>query len=458
MTNKPDGTGTTNTTPGSCVDVPCKSNLTVIYRIHSSCGSIPFALEVNGKVPDDFKERALGVQCNGKNEIKRPAKPGDRFALYLNSDAHPDCRKQKVYAVTVGSKDVVVTITEKSGKHADGDTPILSETKSIKNAKGEERETDFYSAPLTGDIWLKISRKYSSSEVDKILPASVEKAISAAVKKFYDGGLNKTARTINIARPGQESTPAKPTHIIVGEGADKNPLENIQCFDLFKDGLPRVHPLGYLALMDAALDAGIDKVTISSTWRPMLGSIAHRAGLGLDVNYLDNTHLNREELRSKGPKDGNVSDSEKEKFKEREAAQKEASEADAKLEKLRSERNALLSLKKTNPSKANPIREAELEQEIRDIGDAAKEAKGKAGDADKAWNQARDKNEPAKIKGYRASLARCAYVRQIFDPWLMDENSRDSKQATPNEQHQPNEKLHATHLHITVDEPKLIKK
>lgn len=45
----------------------------------------------------------------------------------------------------------------------------------------------------------------------------------------------------------------------------------------------------------------------------------------------------------------------------------------------------------------------------------------------------------------------------------MDTNSRDTQPATPNEQRPnppgkkgpSNEELHATHLHITVNEPKL---
>lgn len=458
MAKKPNGTGTTNTTPGSCVDVPCAPNLTVIYRIHASCGSIPFALEINGKVPDDFKDRALGIKCDGKSEIRRPAKPGDRFGLYLNSDAHPNYRKQKVYTVTVGSNDIQVIITEKAGKHPDSDTPTLAETKAIKNSKGEERQTDLYTAPLTGDIWLKISHKYTVAEVDALLPSTTGKAECEAVRKFYDGSLNKKNCAIDVARPVQSDSPARQTRIIVGTGADTNPLANIQSFELFRDGLPRVHPWGYLALIDAALDAGAEQITMSSTWRPVLGSIAHRAGLGLDVNYIEKTHLNREELRGKGTKDGNVSAEEKTKFKEKEQADKDAAAAQARLKQLEKERDALVALKKSNPTKVNPIREAELEREIEAATDAHQEAVRKAGDANKAWNQERDKNEPNKVKGYRASLARCTHVRQIFDPWHMDANSRDKLAAKPNEQHDANEKLHATHLHITVDEPKLIKK
>lgn len=424
---------------------------------------MPYAIELNGKLPDDFKDFALGITCNATSEIRCPAKPGDRIALYLNSDAHPDYRKQKVYAVTVGSNDIVVTITEKKGKHADSDTPTLIETKAVKSAKGQERQTDFYTAPLTGDIWLNISHQYATDEVDTILPKSTDKPSSDAVKKFYDGSLSKSNRTISVARAAQSDTPAKQIKIHIGEGSDTNPLENIQRFDLFKDGLPRVHPLGYLALIDAAFDAGVVDITLSSTWRPILGSIAHRAGLGLDVNYIDKTHLNREELRGKGPKDGNVSAEEKEKFREKEQAETEAKTAQAKLDQLRKERDALLALKKTNPNKANPIREAELERELKKAAAELETANKRVEKAGDAWNQERDKTEPAKVKGYRASLAKCEGVRQIFDPWFMDTNSRDTQPATPNEQRPnspgkkgpSNEELHATHLHITVNEPKL---
>lgn len=458
MAKKPDGMGTLNTTPGSCVDVPCTPNLTVTYRVRSSCDSLPYALEVNGKIPEAFKNRALGVKCDGKSEIKHPAKPGDRFALYLNSDAHPDFRQQKVYAITVGDNDLVVTISEKTGKHADSDAPKLAETQVVRDAQGAERTIDFYTAPLTGDIWMKISHKYTVAEVNAMLPSTTGKAECEAVRKFYDGSLNKKNCAIDVARPAQSDSPARQTRIIVGTGADTNPLANIQSFELFRDGLPRVHPWGYLALIDAALDTGAEQITMSSTWRPVLGSIAHRAGLGLDVNYIEKTHLNREELRGQGSKDGNVSAEEKTKFKEKEQADKNAAAAQARLKQLEKERDALVALKKTNPNKVNPIREAELEREIEAATDAHQEAVRKAGDTNKAWNQERDKNEPSKVKGYRASLARCTHLRQIFDPWHMDANSRDKVAAKPNEQHDANEKLHATHLHITVDEPKLIKK
>jgi len=60
----------------------------------------------------------------------------------------------------------------------------------------------------------------------------------------------------------------------------------------------RVHPAGFAALFLAALDNEVDSLTVSSCWRPTLSSVAHRAGLGLDVDYVGKTCMNREELRA----------------------------------------------------------------------------------------------------------------------------------------------------------------
>lgn len=455
MAKKPDGTGITNTTPGTCIDVPCKPHRLVTYRIQSGCNSISYALELNGQVFTAFKESALGIKCDGKSEIRCPAHPGDRIALFLNSDAHPDYRKHRVYGISVGNNDIDISIREKAGKHADTDTPVLMTTRIVKNAKGEDRPTDFYTAPLTGDIWLKISHKYLASEVEALLPADTPSASRAAVKKFYDGSLSSIANSVIVDLPAQNTATGARITILIGPGSDKNPLENIQSFDLYKDGLPRVHPLGYLALIEAARDAQVEKLTLSSTWRPMLGSVAHRAGLGLDVNWIEKTHLNREELRGKGHPEGNVSEAEKERFKAQEAAKKAQQAAQERFDKLKQELDHLQALKKSDPGKVDPIREAELMKALQKALAEQSSAQEKLSKATDSWNVERDKNEPPKVKGYRASLARCVHVRQIFDPWFMDANSRDNKAAKPNEQIDPNEKLHATHLHITVNEPKL---
>jgi hypothetical protein len=53
------------------------------------------------------------------------------------------------------------------------------------------------------------------------------------------------------------------------------------------DVLKRTHPLAYKGIIEAAWVSGADVVTLSSTWRPMLGSILHRMGVSIDVVFVD---------------------------------------------------------------------------------------------------------------------------------------------------------------------------
>lgn len=433
--------------------VPLATKRKVTYILNTSASSfalkMPYAVAINGKVLADYKEKPKQVS-GGKGSITLTVDSGDTVSLYLNSDAHPEYRKQPMYAITPKERDVIVTITEKTGKHADADTPTL------KTESDDPKKPDEYTAPLTGDIWLKISHKYTPAEAEKLIPAQTSSEIKAAVLRYYDGSLSSAKPNNAVSKPAKDGQSANTCCITVSSEADNNAQKNIQSFNLYTDGLPRVHPHGYVALIEAAFDAGIEKLTLTSTWRPMVGSIAHRAGLGLDVNHLDKTQLNREELRKpKAVDTDNVSEDEKKRFKEKGAADAEAKKAKAERDKLQAEHKALLALKKTNPNKANPIREMELEKEIAEAEAKLEAANKNKTAAEKAWNAERDKNEPAKVKGYRASLSRCKHVKQLFDPWYMDENTADSAPAKPNEQKTDNETLHAHHLHITVHEPKI---
>ena len=59
---------------------------------------------------------------------------------------------------------------------------------------------------------------------------------------------------------------------------------------LLKDVLPRTHPHAFAALMTEAYAAGVNDISVTSCWRPMLGSIVHRAGLGSDVVAIAYVH------------------------------------------------------------------------------------------------------------------------------------------------------------------------
>lgn len=434
--------------------VPLATKRKVTYILNTSASSsalkMPYAVAINGKVLADYKEKPKQVS-GGKGSITLTVDSGDTVSLYLNSDAHPEYRKQPMYAITPKERDVIVTITEKTGKHADADTPTL------KTESDDPKKPDEYTAPLTGDIWLKISHKYTPAEAEKLIPAQTSPEIKAAVLKYYDGSLSSAKPDNTVTKPAGDGQSAKTCHISISSEADSNALKNIRSFDLYVDGLPRVHPHGYLALIEAAFDAGIEKLMLTSTWRPMVGSIAHRAGLGLDVSHLDSTRLNREELRKpKAVDTDNVSEEEKKRFKEKEAADAEAKKAKAERDKLLVERNALFALKKNNHNKASPIREMELNEKIEIATKKAEDADKKATQANSDWNDERNKNEPVKVKGFRGALFRHEHIKQLFDPWFMDNDTKDKIPSFSNEQKTSNEILHSHHLHITVHEPKIL--
>jgi len=462
---KPAANATTNATPGTCVDAKCAQKHKVTYRFVITSKpdlNMPYAVAIGGAVDPAFKDRAFGVACkNGKIEFY--AESGKEVKLYLNSDASPDFRKEPVYAVSVGNGPLEVTITEKRGEHADKDAPTLKETRiSEPDKNGTTVTTQYYTASLTGDIWLKVTHKYSVDEAKARIPPTTGAEIKAAVLKFYDGSLSDASPKLSVIVP-KPSGNGTQTIVIDPNKSESmsNVNANIQAaIDLYKDVLPRVHPEGFVALLEAAQDAGIETLKLTSTWRPMIGSIAHRAGLGLDVNYLDTVQLNREELRGKKPTkaaDENVSSEEKQLFAEKEKADKEADEAIAKRKALEKQQAELKNLKKTNPGKVDPIKEAALAKALEEATENTKRAQDAKNSANDAWNGERDKDEPAKVKGYRASLSKCKCVSQIFDPWFMDANTQDQIAAKPNEQRDDNEKLHAHHLHITVREPKIRK-
>lgn len=435
--------------------VPPRKVTYVFSATSSSNLKIPYAVAVDGQVLPAYAQRPARVSgANGAVVIT--VKQGQTVSLYLNSDAHPEFRSAPVYRVTAGARDVMVRITEKSGKHNDSDTPVQQVDADPK--KEAAKAADTFAAPLTGDIWMKVSHKYTEAEAASRLPAGTSAAVQETVKSIYRG---LSSATLQATEP---ATAGKPTRTVKITFTDsENPKKNISSYALLTDGLPRVHPAGFAALFTAALDNGIAALTVSSCWRPMLGSIAHRAGLGLDVSYVGSTHINRQELRrafegKKASKKGNgndadnVSDAEVEKFGEYEAAIVEAKTAKVDLRKAEQALKAAEKTKDVAKITAAKTKIAEAER----TSNAATKAED---DALKAWNDERDAAEPSDARLFRTSLLKCSCVRQLFDPWVMDDNALDRSAPVPNMQRgnsTSNERLHAHHLHITVHEPKIL--
>ncbi|WP_199222136.1 hypothetical protein [Limnohabitans sp. Jir72] len=412
-----------------CV-VGCAMPLTVVFTIHSQSGPInlPYAVRVNGQILSEFKEKPKKLAVTNQGSITIPAQSGDTVALHLGSDASADWRQEQLYAVQVNDKYVKVHIREKKGLHKD-EAKLASPKSSATH--------DEYEAVLTGDIWMRFSHRYSPDEVLPRLPAGTSAEVARAVQSIYQG-----LRTglLTVQRTGPQGQ-AQQVSLHFPTDKSDNCYSNISGFDMLNNGLTRVHPGGYAALINAALDNGVGSVKMSSCWRPMVGSIVHRVGLGLDVNYLDAVRFNREELKTgktpagKQDADDNVSEDEKQFYKAWRAAKQELEVADKEEKRL--------SKVGTDEKKKAAV-------------DRLKNASTAEVDAKDAWNTERNKHEPPKVKAFRKSLYTCPCVSQLFDPWYMDGNTRDAVPATPNAQLDGNEQLHAHHLHITVLDKKVL--
>jgi len=327
-------------------------------------------------------------------------------ALFLNSDVHPDFRRCPVYAVVVGDNDVLVRIKEQKGRIGHARAVAGTATARPPSQPGG-RPTDCYDSLLTGDIWMQISHKYTVEEVSTRMAADTPPAVAAAVRSIYSG-LAQPRLVLNF--PPSDSTAAQTLSVRFAE-AD-NALANTTHCPLLTEVLPRTHPAAFAALLTEARNAGVTEMLVTSCWRPMLGSIVHRAGLGLDVTYIANAtqrvNINRTGLLNKrrGASE-NVSDLEKKLYEEYETAKKKAE------------------------NKQNQKAES-----------SAKDS----------WDNERNKNEPKLMHELRERIRNHQSVAQVFDPWFMEANTHHSGQAA-NEQRAKNEVLHANHLHLTVREP-----
>lgn len=143
--------------------VPVSAKREVCYEFDTKATdaglAIPYLVSINGKI-----QSKLG-KLDGTRKIKRMVDIGSKVALYLNSDVHPDHRSTPVYAVEVGNNNVLIKITEKTGHHADL-RPVIGQP-----LTSGSQGWDCYQAPLTGNIWMAISHRYSENEAQKCLAA-----------------------------------------------------------------------------------------------------------------------------------------------------------------------------------------------------------------------------------------------------------------------------------------------
>lgn len=294
--------------------------------------------------------------------------------------------RSPVYEVTPTTRNVHVQITEKNGHATETDALVA---KPALSTNVLER----YDSTLAGITWMKISHKYALAEIDALIPPESSPLVLAAVRSVY-AGLTAPQVLLNIPGP-------PPRTVTITLQASTNASGNIASgYTFLAEGLTRVHPAAYAALFNAAIDSGVNRIVVTSGWRPMLGSIGHRAGLGLDVSYIGTVQLDRSGLKVGTSASTNVTAAEKTAFR---------------------------------------------------AWNANKTASNKA-----AWKTVLEQNQPAVVKTFRDSLDGSPFVKQIMDPWVMDADSLDNTAGTPNTQVSDNEDLHKDHLHITIHEPKIL--
>lgn len=433
----------TLTADGAVTDVPVNQKFSVTYTFNTGASGaatlqIPYAVEIDGAVLPEFAEKPRSLGDDRK--IKLKVAPGSKVALYLNSDAHPAYRTQPVYAVQARSRDVEVTITERLGR-SNTETAILDTPTCIQAANG--KRFDKYDATLTGDIWMKISHRYTRGEAAEIIASDTDPTIRAAVLSIY---APLTGNSLQINFPASDALPAQSIRLIFEE--QQNVSANTSHCPLLSHVLTRTHPNCYLALISEARGAGITKIRVNSAWRPSLGSIVHRAGLGLDVDYMESPAealtIERKSLTDQNTQNGrNVSQREKELF---EAMQSKKAEAQQKNEEAKN----LEAIAKKTPENADSA--AQSQAANRDATLAREAAKKAEGD----WAEQLKANEPPLMKSLRSLLSQRKDIVQILDPWYVDLNTRDKIPGAPNQQRNQLEKGHNNHLHITIKEEKIL--
>jgi hypothetical protein len=433
MTANTPAASCTLTKEGTLTVVPVKRKFTVTYEFNTNASNADLALRylvlVNGNViqANGGRPRAL----DGRNrKIVVAVDPGSKVALILNSDVHPNFRRNPVYAVQVNDCDARVIITERRGRLGHESSTLRLSTPRTCPETGAR--IDEYQAALTGDVWMAISTLYTEAEADAMLPADIDPIVRFAVRRIYRG---LQTNELLVQFPASEAGPA--FIMSVKFDTPNNVLENTTHCDPLSGVLPRTHPCAYAALLAEASMCRITAMRVTSGWRPMLGSIIHRAGLGLDINYAErgsqHVTINRTSLTDvRGRRNENVSAREQELYAEYERAKEDY---EAKKRAVNAARNG-----EEKNAADKQAKEADKIQE------AAKDA----------WNKERNQHEPELIRSLREGLSHNSSISQILDPWYIDINTRSHAAPVPNEYRSSNEKLHGNHLHITVSDPQII--
>ena len=197
----------------------------------------------------------------------------------------------------------------------------------------------------------------------------------------------------------------------------------------------------------------------------MLFRSGHRAGLGLDVVFLDKLNLRRTSMGPDKASAGlNISSDEADAFNAWKKAEKDADEArsasDSANAAANKAKNAFAVLSKN--SKATPAQLEEAKKKVEEAhtkaetaNSAAEKAREDQSAKESAWKKQMNEDQPASISDFRRYVMLHPIVCEVFDPWYVENDTDDKVAPQPNIQQDPTAKQHNNHLHITIRDPEL---
>ena len=267
-----------------------------------------------------------------------------RIALHIANDAFKGRRNFQLFPW-------IVPDAPSSAVHIYEVRSDLQSKFSVKNSLGllptensiapkPDSENEYY-AYLNGDVWLNISHEYTDEDICSLCPPetitrSVSTGQSSNLTLSINGagsrptGLAESAgRPLNeevhsVAAPPDTQQRTEEIHVdwattlapIYAFGRDSRSTDRfeISIGDMsitlifaaralanailtsdrttVQQALRRTSPRTFAAILKAAWRLKISSLSLSSSWRPMLGSRLHKMGVGLDVNRFDDSSEN----------------------------------------------------------------------------------------------------------------------------------------------------------------------
>ncbi len=405
--------------------------------------------------------------------------PGTTVGVCINVDAKKKFRKYPLWQIKLGNNDIVVDVFETYGQRGLNETARLVDTKNEGNEQAAKL-VDYYAAELTGNVWLRSTHPFTSADVTALSETVASATMKTALNKIYQADFTSVGGDFAIDVPrGKDPSDTCSVRLRWLAGENGNCTNNVKGLDVKRDVPARIHPAAYAAVAMAAYEADLTEVHFSSSWRPMLGSMGHRSGRGLDITWLVNaeskTRLNKEGLLSKqttdkdkdgvvddAKKHGNITVEEQEAFnawKKADAERIESSAAEKRAQiKLDAANKALV--KATKGANADAIEKAtHIQAEAQKAADAAEKTASAARDVvptkQDAWAKLVSKHQPSDIDKFRRALMKAEVVTQVIDPWYIDLDTKDKIAGVVNKQEAVLEKSHNNHLHLTIHDPEL---